>query len=54
MEVMDSLLIRFLKEWPLYSRHLNMIKVIWAVMKRRVERSGPKNLTELKPVVQSV
>jgi transposase len=54
MEAMDNLLIHFLKEWPLHSPDLNIIEIIWAVMKRRVERTGPKNVNELRPVVQCV
>jgi transposase len=52
MGAMDHLSILFLKERLHYLPDLNMIEKIWAVMKRRVERIRPRNVEELKAVVQ--
>lgn len=39
-------------EWPSMSPDLNPIEHIWGVLKRKVSERKPKNITELKEVIQ--
>jgi hypothetical protein len=46
--------ITLLENWPPYSPDLNIIEVIWAVMKRRIEIRQPKSLQELRIMILEV
>jgi hypothetical protein len=46
--------IKLLERWPPYSPDLNIIEVVWAVMKRRVSTRNPKTLEELQEIIQEV
>ena len=41
-------------KWPPYSPDLNVIEIIWAIMKMRIRQKKVKTLDELKDVVQKV
>ena len=44
--------INVLAHWPPYSPDLNIIEVIWAIMKRRVQVLDPVGMCELKRIIQ--
>lgn len=46
--------INYLEDWPPCSPDINPIEVIWAIMKKRIEKINPKNLSELKTTIQQV
>jgi transposase len=46
--------IQILERWPPYSPDLNIIEVIWAVMKRRISNQNPKTLNQLRVIIQNV
>ena len=52
--VLKELGIDLLKDWPPYSPDLNIIEVVWAIMKVRVEQREPKDLDELKNILIEV
>jgi transposase len=54
MEFLESLDINILKKWPPYSPDLSAIKVIWAVMARRVEKKGSATKEELMQTIHEV
>ena len=51
---MGKLGINVLENWPPYSPDINIIEIVWALMKRKVEKLRPKTLDELKHIVQKV
>jgi transposase len=44
--------IQVLTGWPPYSLDLNIIEVIWAIMKRRVQNRSPQTIRDLKAIIQ--
>jgi hypothetical protein len=54
MEALSNLAVRVLPNWPPYSPDLNIIEVIWAIMKRRVEAQHPTTMADLRRVVLDV
>jgi hypothetical protein len=46
--------IQILQRWPPYSPDLNIIEVVWAIMKRRVANRSPQTLNELRAIIQEV
>lgn len=54
LEYFNNNSIAILAGWPPYSPDLNIIEVVWAIMKRRVEVKNPSSIEELKVVIQSV
>jgi hypothetical protein len=46
--------IKILDRWPPYSPDLNIIEIVWAVMKRRVSNRNPRTLNELQSIIQEV
>lgn len=46
--------INLLTYWPPYSPDLSPIEIIWAIMKRRVDKFKPQNLEQLVSIVQFV
>ena len=43
-----------LPDWPPYSPDLNIIEVIWAIMKQRVQNQKPETIEELKEAILHV
>lgn len=41
-------------DWPPYSPDLNVIEVIWAIMKHRLEKKVVKTLDQLKIEIQDI
>ena len=54
VEAMRNLNIKLLDNWPLYSPDLNIIEVIWAIMKSKIKCKNPNNKEELKRTIQEV
>lgn len=53
-EQLQQMGIKTLERWPPYSPDLNVIEVIWAIIKHRVKRRNPKTTSELKILVRTV
>ena len=51
---LSSIGITVLKNWPPYSPDLNIIEVIWAKMKKRVQSASPASVEQLKKVIIDV
>jgi hypothetical protein len=43
-----------LPDWPPRSPDLNIIEIVWAIMKKRIEKQGPKSMEDLIPIVRAV
>jgi hypothetical protein len=54
MAALSNRAVELLANWPPDSPDLNIIEVIWAIMKRRVESQQPWTLAELKHVILEV
>ena len=50
----QKLKINLLPYWPPYSPDLSPIEVIWAIMKRRIEKHKPRTLDELVEIIKYV
>lgn len=50
----EELQIQVFPFWPPYSPDLSPIEIIWAIVKRRVEKYRPKNIQQLSYILQSV
>ena len=48
------LCINFLDNWPPCSPDINPIEIIWAIMKKKIEKLNPSNINELKQILQQV
>ena len=53
IEGIENLDIKLL-DWPPCSPDLNIIEVIWAIIKRRIEAENPNDISELKILIQRV
>ena len=53
-QALQNLGISVLPSWPPYSPDLSPIEVIWAIMKRRVEKYKPQNVEQLIEIVKFV
>ena len=54
LAVLKQLGVKLLENWPPYSPDLNIIEVVWAIMKARVEQRNPKTLDQLKKILIEV
>ena len=46
--------IMLVEDWPPYSPDLNIIEVVWAIMKRRIADEPKVSVDQLKSVIQKV
>jgi hypothetical protein len=51
VEAMQRIGINILSPWPPYSPDLNIIERVWAIMKHRIERTGPSTIEQLKEAI---
>ncbi|KAH0787972.1 transposable element tc3 transposase [Histomonas meleagridis] len=54
IQSLDYLDVLFIDDWPPYSPDLNIIEVVWAIMKRRLEAKIIRSIDELKNVIIDV
>ena len=54
MEHLRELQVKLLANWPPYSPDLNIIEVVWAIMKRRLNAIQARTLADVKRVVLQV
>ena len=54
IEAMEYTRIHLRPGWPLYSPDLNVIEIVWAIMKLRVQQQKPKAVNDRKRVIQEV
>ena len=52
--VLSELAVKVLADWPPYSPDLNIIEVVWAIMKSRIEKKNPTTIDELKKIIFEV
>jgi hypothetical protein len=54
MKALSNISVRVLSGWPPYSPGLNIIEIIWAKVKNRVQGKNPKTIEKLKAVLCKV
>ena len=54
IQALHKLRINTLPQWPPYSPDLSPIEIIWAIMKKRVDKYKPKNIYQLKEIINYV
>jgi transposase len=51
-ETLETYGVPVLPNWPAHSPDINIIEIMWAIMKRRIEKHNPKTMTELRFIIQ--
>jgi transposase len=51
-EILEGYGVPILPNWPAHSPDINVIEIVWAIMKRRIEKHNPKTRPELQFIIQ--